>query len=157
MSGCSRLLLSRSAAGGILTLKKGSVKFWKLAGLVVFIKDEKAAQDRTAVLFHWIFYKWKHNPKSREGFNQRYWKKYLVKFLQSQQKDLNSVPLACETVTCVLTLVNSLHPLCYCGLSYPANSWCKGRKEPVEGQEAYGPGSWGITHLSCKLSVDTDV
>lgn len=27
----------------------------------------------------------------------------------------------------------------------------------MEGQEAYGPGSWGITHLSCKLSVDIDV
>lgn len=39
-----------------------------------------------------------------------------------QQKDLNFVPLACETVTCVQTLLNSLHPLCYCGLSCPTNS-----------------------------------
>ena len=27
----------------------------------------------------------------------------------------------------------------------------------MEGQDSYGPGSWGITHLSCKLSGDTDV
>lgn len=26
----------------------------------------------------------------------------------------------------------------------------------MEGQEVYGPGSWGITHVSCKLSVDID-
>lgn len=60
----------------------------------------------------------------------------MVKFLQSQQKDVNSVPLACETVTCVLTLMDSLHSL----LLRPVFS----NKLMVQGKEGTSGGPRGV-------------